>query len=151
MFPENFIITDRIECGVQLSSKKRALEKLGSLLATASENVTPEAVFERLLERERLGSTGLGGGIAIPHARMSAVDNAYGAFIQIETGVNYDAVDEKPVDLAFAMLVPEESTEEHLQLLANLAELFSNKVLCAELRKAATPEDILKILTKGIP
>ena len=144
MFPEGFISAERIECGVEISSKKRVLEKLASLLATTSETLTEEAVFDRLLERERLGSTGLGHGIALPHARMPEAERAYGAFIQIATPVDFDSIDRQPVDLAFAMLVPQEATEEHLQLLAGLAELFSDEALCTRLRKAGDAETVLK-------
>lgn len=151
MLPEGFIVAERIECGVQVGSKKRLLEKLGALLAATSDSLTEESVFDRLLERERLGSTGLGQGIALPHARMQEAERAYGAFITLDEGVDFDAVDDKPVDMAFAMLVPQEATEEHLQLLASLATLFSDEALCAKLRKADDPEQVLKYLQSAGP
>ena len=147
MFPANFIDNKRIDCQVEANSKKRVLEQLGSLLAQTLPGLTQDLIFDRLLERERLGSTGLGQGIALPHARMKEVPQAYGAFVQLTKGVEFDAFDNQPVDLAFALLVPESATEEHLQLLAALASMFSNSQVCAELRESATPDEVLhKIL-----
>jgi nitrogen PTS system EIIA component len=103
-------------------------------------------VFERLLERERLGSTGLGHGVALPHARVKEVSEVLGAFIRTARGVDYDASDGEPVDLAFALLVPETATEEHLQLLAHLAGRFSEAATRANLRKADSPAAILDLL-----
>ncbi len=144
MFPANFIDTKRIGCQVEANSKKRVLEQLGQLLAQTLPGLTQDLIFDRLLERERLGSTGLGQGIALPHARMKEVPQAYGAFIQLQKGVEFDAFDNQPVDLAFALLVPESATEEHLQLLAALASMFSNPQVCAELRESATPDEVLQ-------
>jgi PTS system nitrogen regulatory IIA component len=144
MFPANFIDTKRIGCQVEAKSKKRVLEQLGHLLAQTLPGLTQDLIFDRLLERERLGSTGLGQGIALPHARMKELPQAYGAFIQLRKGVEFDAFDNHPVDLAFALLVPESATEEHLQLLAALASMFSNPQVCAELRESATPDEVLQ-------
>jgi PTS system nitrogen regulatory IIA component len=148
MFPTNFLALERIGCQVEAGSKKRVLELLGSLLADTAPGLTQDSIFDRLLERERLGSTGLGHGIALPHARMRDIDQAYGAFIQLSQGVDFDAIDSEPVDLLFALLVPEAATQEHLQLLATLAGMFSNPEFCANLRRASAPEDLLKQLTE---
>ncbi len=105
-----------------------------------------ETVFERLLERERLGSTGLGHGIALPHARLKDVSEVLGAFVQTAQGVDYDAADGEPVDLAFALLVPEAAHEEHLHLLAHLASLFSDARVRARLREARSAAELLQVL-----
>ena len=144
MFPPDFITAERIGCRLEIGSKKRILQHLGELLAAASPSLVPETVFDRLLERERLGSTGLGHGIALPHARMPEVKKAIGAFVQLQAGVGFDAVDDKPVDLAFGLLVPQEATEEHLQLLAKLAAMFSNGELCEKLRRSTSAEELLR-------
>lgn len=144
MFPPNFIVIQRIGHQAQIASKKRVLEQLGELLASGSPSLTPKQVFDRLLERERLGSTGLGHGVALPHARMAEVPRPIGAFLQLQAGVDFDAVDDLPVDLAFGMLVPQEATEEHLQLLGKLATLFAQERFCQELRRAGGAEDILR-------
>ena len=142
MLPANFLTIERISCANSAASKKRALEEMGRLLSSASPDLTPEVVFDKLLERERLGSTGLGHGIGLPHARMPGIDKAYGAFLQLSKGIDYDAIDREPVDLVFGLLVPEEATQEHLQLLASLASLFSNPEFCKTLREAHDPEII---------
>lgn len=149
MFPAQFIAVERIGTSLEIASKKRLLEALGELLSADDPRLSPEGVFERLIERERLGSTGLGHGIALPHARMKEVDQAIGAFAKLDQGVDFDAVDDQPVDLAFALLVPESANEIHLQLLAKLAAMFSDEALRAELREAQSPQEILQLLSKG--
>ena len=143
MLPPDLITEARILSGCEVTSKKRLLESLGELLAKAAADLNPDAVFERLLERERLGSTGLGHGIALPHARVDDVIAPIGAFIQLRAGVEFDAVDDRPVDLAFALLVPQEADERHLQLLAGLAEMFNQKTLRKRLRNARSSAELL--------
>ena len=142
MFPEGFLVTDRIDCQTDIGSKKRVLEQLGKLLSNANPELTQDLVFDALLDRERLGSTGLGQGIALPHARMRQVEQPIGAFVQLATSVDFDAIDDQPVDMAFALLVPESATESHLQLLAGLAAMFSDNELTTKLRAARSPETI---------
>jgi PTS system nitrogen regulatory IIA component len=151
MFPPQFIVAGRIGANLEIGSKKRLLEVLGELLAAAEPGLQADAVFEHLLERERLGSTGLGHGIALPHARMKEVTEAVGAFVQLRRGIDFDAVDDKPVDLAFALLVPESANEVHLQLLSNLASMFSDPQLRESLRRATSTDEILGLLSGGEP
>ncbi|WP_295385226.1 PTS sugar transporter subunit IIA [uncultured Thiodictyon sp.] len=145
MLPPDFINAGRIARGLEIASKKRLLETLARLLATDHPGLEPDAVFERLLERERLGSTGLGHGIALPHARIKAIPQSLGAFVSLTQGVDYDAADGEPVDLAFALLVPETATEEHLQLLAELAGRFNDPELRRRLRQADNAAAILNL------
>ncbi len=140
------LTADRIACHQALVSKKRLLEALAGLLASSSPSLTEIEIFDSLLSRERLGSTGLGTGVAIPHGRMSGIEHPIGALLTLESGVDYDAIDRQPVDLVFALLVPDESTEEHLQILAALAKMFSDRPLCGKLREATDPEKVLQIL-----
>jgi nitrogen PTS system EIIA component len=151
MFRPDFITEQRVRCALDIASKKRLLEGLAGLLATGNPRLDPDLVFERLLDRERLGSTGLGHGIALPHARVKEVGEPMGAFIATAQGLDYDAVDGEPVDLAFALLVPETATEEHLQLLALLAGLFSDPQIRSRLRAATTPADLLRIFDSVPP
>lgn len=146
MLTPDLIPPERIRCGVQVASKKRLIETLAELLATAHPRLQTATVFEHLIERERLGSTGLGHGIALPHARIEHIPQAVGAFVQTVQGVDYDAADGQPVDLAFALLVPETANEEHLRLLAHLATLFSNPEVRARLRAAQDSEQVLAAL-----
>jgi nitrogen PTS system EIIA component len=143
MFPPQFLDVDRICTGVRVTSKKRLLQALSELLADGV--ATKEAVFEHLIERERLGSTGLGHGLALPHSRMQEVGEARCAFIQLRGPIDYDAIDDEPVDLALALLVPAEANETHLQLLSALAAMFSNERLRRDLRAATTAQEILDL------
>ncbi len=144
MFPSNFISIERIGNQLDIGSKKRILQQLGEMLATGAPQLSPDSVFDHLLDRERLGSTGLGQGIALPHARAEQVEQAVGAFLQLQNPVDFDAIDDQPVDLVFGLLVPQNATEEHLQLLARLATMFSNEQLREQLRSAASPEELLQ-------
>lgn len=146
MFSPDLISEARIGCGMEIASKKRLLETLAELLASDHPRLQTETVFERLLERERLGSTGLGHGIALPHARLKDLKEVQGAFVQTVEGVDYDAADGEPVDLAFALLVPEAANEEHLHLLAHLASLFSDAEIRTRMRACTSALDLLHVL-----
>ncbi len=137
---------DRIHFDSNGASKKAALESLASLLVSDSPELTQLEVFDSLLTRERLGSTGLGHGVAIPHGRISHESKTLGAFIRMQTPVEYDAVDKQPVDILFALLVPNESTDEHLQILSRLAEKFSDTDLLNKLRTEDSAEAIYGLL-----
>ncbi|MCU7929993.1 MAG: PTS IIA-like nitrogen regulatory protein PtsN [Candidatus Thiodiazotropha sp. (ex Codakia rugifera)] len=146
MFPDGYLQEERIGCSVEAASKKRVLEQLGQRLAESAPGLNQDLVFDALLERERLGSTGLGKGIALPHARMSQISQAVSAFVQLPEGIDFDAIDNQPVDLAFAMLVPEDATDEHLQLLAKLAQMFDDKGFCTALREAKTANELFLLI-----
>jgi len=146
MFAENFLTIDRISPTSGAGSKKRILEEVSALLAASTPGLTSEQVFDKLLERERLGSTGLGQGIALPHARIEGVENACGALIRLQSGVDFDAIDNQKVDIVFGLMVPQQATEAHLQLLAHLATLFSNEEFCTKLRKIGDNHAILDLL-----
>lgn len=146
MLPNGILEPGSISVADSASSKKRVLEQAARLLAGTAEEPDAEQIFERLLERERLGSTGLAGGVALPHARMPGIDDSRGAFLQLAQAVEFDALDGNPVDLVFALLVPEDANEEHLQLLAKLAAMFNEKELRDRLREAGA-EEALAILT----
>jgi PTS system nitrogen regulatory IIA component len=146
MFPPQFLVVDRIWTGADVTSKKRLLQMLAELLAEGDAALTKEAIFERLTERERLGSTGLGHGIALPHSRMEEVPEARCAFMQLRQGIDYDAIDNRPVDLALALLVPADANETHLQLLSALAAMFSDEGLRDKLRTARSAQEILTLI-----
>jgi PTS system nitrogen regulatory IIA component len=143
----DLISPDRIACGVDAQSKKRALETLSDLIAKDRQQISSHDVFDSLLARERLGATGVGHGVAIPHGRLRKSEQTIGALIRLKDGIDFGALDNEPVDLLFALLVPEESTEEHLQILSSLATLFSDAAFREKVRNAKTPEDMYKILT----
>jgi PTS system nitrogen regulatory IIA component len=110
------------------SSKKRLFEQVG-LLFENQHGIARGVVFESLFARERLGSTGLGQGVAIPHGRIKGLKDAAGAFVRLAQPVAFDAADGKPVSLVFALLVPEHATEKHLEILSELAQMFSDRAL----------------------
>ncbi len=142
----DLISPDRIKCDSEVISKKRALELLSEMIAGSSDLVPANTLFNKLTARERLGSTGLGHGVALPHARIEGSDKAVGALLKLREGIDFDSFDKQPVDLLFALIVPEHFTDEHLKILADLAEMFSNENLCDRLRRAETPEEIYKEL-----
>jgi len=128
-------------------SKKDALDTLAKTIAGSDAATGQTEVFDCLCARERLGSTGLGNGIAIPHGRLKNGKKTIAAFLQLDDAIDYDAVDKAPVDLLFALIVPEDSTDEHLQTLAKLAEMFSNKDIVSQLRQSGSSTEIFSILT----
>jgi len=128
-------------------SKKDALDILAKTIANSDNSTSQTEVFDCLITRERLGSTGLGNGIAIPHGRLKHSKKTIAAFLQLETGIDYDAVDKAPVDLLFALIVPEDSTDEHLQTLATLAEMFSDTEIISKLRQSRSSTEIFTLLT----
>lgn len=137
---------ERINCNYHAASKKRVLEQLSQMIASVDTTLTQTQVFDSLISRERLGSTGLGRGVAIPHARIKNSEHTVAALIKLEEGVDFDAIDGQPVDLVFALLVPENATEEHLQLLAQLAEMFSDRDLVGHLRSASDSQGLLSTI-----
>ena len=144
---KQLIAPERVICLAEISSKKRLLEKIAQLLAQGAGGINHADIFNRLIERERLGSTGLGHGVALPHGRIKDLEITVGAFIKLEKPTNFDSTDGHPTDLLFALLVPEKHTEEHLQILAALAGLFSNPDVCNELRQCHTDADLFQHLS----
>lgn len=117
---------DNVVVDLEASSKKRVFEQAG-LLFENRHGIARATVYDALFDREKLGSTGLGQGIAIPHGRIKGQKDALGAFFRLATPVPFDAPDGLPVKLMFVLLVPEAATERHLQLLSELAQMFSDK------------------------
>ena len=140
---------DCVRLDLDATSKKRVLESASELLAGTDENLSPRAVFDCLIAREKLGSTGLGHGVAIPHGRLAGLDKTIGVFIKVPKGVDFDAPDSEPVDLVFALLVPEESTEEHLQVLSNLASYFNSEGSRKALRVEISPQKARELICRA--
>lgn len=143
----DIITPERIATQVSATSKKRALETLSELFAEHSSSTkNAHEIFDSLIARERLGTTAIDHGVAIPHGRIKDNTETIGAFVQLTEGVDCDALDGEPVNLMFALLVPEDSTEEHLQLLARFAEMFSDAELREKLRTAADNQSLYDLL-----
>jgi PTS system nitrogen regulatory IIA component len=137
---------DRTECAVQCNSKKRILEIIADIAAKNNEHIEQSTVLNSLLARERMGSTGIGNGIALPHGRLAGLDRVIAIVVTSNPAIDFDALDEKPVDIFFALLVPEEQTEGHLQTLATVAGKLSSKDTIKAIRRATTSDDILSAL-----
>lgn len=142
MHIESLITSKRTLCRATCTSKKRTLEVLAGLIADGSENIDATELFQQLIGRERLGSTGIGDGIAIPHCRFKTEGATIGALMTLENPIDFDSVDSKPVDIIFAMLVPEDAESEHLQTLANLAERLQDPQFVSALRNATSDETL---------
>lgn len=146
MHIQELITPARVASGIETTSKKRALEQLSRLLAEDLPNLSADEIFDTFIGRERLGSTGLGHGIAIPHGRMSGLREPVGAFVQLASPIDFDALDRRPVDLLFALLVPEEASDAHLQLLAQLARMFSDAEFSRRLRSSRSNAELYEML-----
>ncbi len=142
---------ERIRCNADVSSKKRALELVSELIVGNSTQIQCRGVSELLLAREKLGSTALGHGVALPHGRCPGLAEAIAVFLKLRTGVDFDAPDGEPVDLIFGLLVPEQCNEGHLQLLAQLAELFSQDSVRRALRGPVSALEVQEIFSRPSP
>lgn len=139
---ENCIVTS-----LKATSKKQVLEELAAK-AAASTGLPEREIFDVLLERERLGTTGVGSGIAIPHGKIAGLDKLFGCFARLQDPVDFDAVDSEPVDLIFLLLAPESAGADHLKALARISRVLRDHAKCDKLRNAPTPEKIYGLLTR---
>lgn len=124
---ESILSLSRTHANIQANSKKRAIEEAAKLIAASMEGLDAEEIYNSLIAREKLGTTAIGHGIAIPHCRLSSCQEIVGSLISIQDPVDFGAFDDQGVNLMFVMLVPSEEVEEHLQALAMLAERFETK------------------------
>ena len=140
---------DCTRSGVHCQSKKRALEII-SELAAKQLNLPHQTLFEAILTRERMGSTGIGNGIAIPHGKLEEDTlRAVGVFISLDQPIAFDAVDNQPVDLLFALLVPADQCKTHLHTLSLVAKRLADKTVCRRLRAAQSDEELYAIITEA--
>ena len=145
---ENLLARECIRQAVPAHSRKRALDLAADLLAEQHPGVPARRLFEALMERERLGSTGIGEGVAIPHCRLDCPD-MMAAFFSLEKAVDYDAPDDQPVDLVFVLVVPLKETAAHLEVLALLASVFGDPVIRARLRSAGSADELGRLFLEA--
>lgn len=158
--------SERIQCGCDIRSKKRALQTVAELLgaslrskqaaehgdddeASDSDAVPPIAdmdILDALITRERLGSTGIGHGIALPHSRQAGIDEPLAALITLNEGVDFESIDGEPVDVVLGLLVPEDCNDAHLQILADLARRFSDPAFRQRLRESESGDELMQRL-----
>lgn len=134
----------------QVTSKKRLFQELGDMAASAC-GLNGDLVFDGLQERESLGPTGVGHGIALPHARIEGLSGIVGVFIRLEKPMEFEAIDRQPVDLIFALFAPKDSGVEHLKALALISRTMRDASICAKLRANSNPAALYAILTEARP
>ncbi|MEQ8332250.1 PTS IIA-like nitrogen regulatory protein PtsN [Nisaea sp.] len=133
---------------LKVTSKKQALQELSRRAADVT-GLEQRAIFDVLLERERLGTTGMGDGIAIPHGKLPALDRLYAVFARADRAVEFDAIDDKPVDIIFLLLAPESAGADHLKALARVSRLLRDKGICEKIRGADSVDAIYALLTEA--
>lgn len=141
---------ERTLTAVPGGSKKRVLEFFSTFIAQNTPSLDSQEVFSRLIGRERLGSTGIGNGVAIPHARSPHCKTPIAGFLKLQEPIDFDAIDGEPVDLLFVLLVPEEADETHLSLLAEVANVMNDADTRAQLRKSESQHELYEILIQAI-
>lgn len=129
-----------------ISSKKQALEELASKSADVT-GIKEREIFDVLLQREKLGTTGIGNGIAIPHGRIRDLDKIYGMFFKLKQPIDFDAIDEQPVDLIFLLLAPESHGADHLRTLSKVTRALRDPQLCQKIRGCQSSDAILALLS----
>ncbi|MBM3559362.1 MAG: PTS IIA-like nitrogen regulatory protein PtsN [Alphaproteobacteria bacterium] len=145
---EDILTPGAVVAKLRATSKKQALQELARVAA----DVTGEderAIFEVLLERERLGSTGVGGGVAIPHGKLAGLDRLQGVFARLAQPIDFDAVDDRPVDLMFVLLAPEGAGADHLKALAQVSRLLRDPATCDKMRGSDSRDAVYALLTQG--
>lgn len=143
----DLVSTKSVVAALKAGSKKQALQELSQVAAEVTGKPARE-VFEILLQRERLGSTGVGQGIGIPHGKIAGLEKLYGIFARLDTPIEFDAMDDQPVDLIFLLLAPESAGADHLKALARISRLLRDPGTVAKLRASRDPEAIYSILTE---
>lgn len=131
--------------GIKAATKRELLQEIADLASKVAD-IDNRTIFDSLLERENLGSTGFGGGTALPHGRFADISQVYGFFIQLNSPLDFEAIDGKPVDLVFVLLSPEGSGADHLTALARISRILKDESLCSKLRKMSSAEDIYALL-----
>jgi PTS system nitrogen regulatory IIA component len=145
----DLLVANAVSSDVTVANKKQLFQKLGQIAHDAY-GLNQSEVIERLTERERLGSTGFGGGIAIPHAKLDSLDRVCGAVLLLAEPIAFDAIDEAPVDIVFMLLSPTDSGAEHLKTLARVSRLLRNEQHLARIRGVRTSDSALfALLTSG--
>jgi PTS system nitrogen regulatory IIA component len=145
LLPEANVLAD-----LDVSSKKRVFEQVG-LLFENSIHIARSIVFDSLFAREKLGSTGLGQGVAIPHGRIKGLKDAAGALVRLKEPIPFEAPDGQNVSLVFVLLVPDRATDVHLQILSELAQMFSDRVLRERLLAAGSPAELHQLVASWQP
>ncbi|AUO25530.1 MULTISPECIES: PTS IIA-like nitrogen regulatory protein PtsN [Pseudomonas] len=143
---ETILTPGRSLVNVPGGSKKRALEQIANLIGREVPELDTQAVYEALIAREKLGSTGFGNGIAIPHCRLQGCESPVSALLHLDAPIDFDAIDGAPVDLLFVLLVPQAATDAHLELLRQIASMLDRKDVRDKLRSASSNEALYQVV-----
>ena len=143
---ETILTPGRSQVNVPGGSKKKTLEKIANLIGREVPDLDTQAVFEALIAREKLGSTGFGNGIAIPHCRLQGCESPISALLHLDAPIDFDAIDGAPVDLLFVLLVPQAATDAHLELLRQIASMLDRKEVRDKLRSAGSNEALYQVV-----
>ena len=146
MIISDIISLDRTQCSVECHSKKRIFEVISEIAVKQSPQLEQSEVLASLLNREKMGSTGIGNGIAIPHGRIDGINQIMAIIVTSDEAIEFDAIDDKPVDIFFAILVPNEEADTHLKALAGIARKLSDKEIVKAIRKAEDKKEIIAAL-----
>jgi PTS system nitrogen regulatory IIA component len=141
----DLITSDCVLANLKASNKKQVLQELARKAAKLT-GLNENAIFETLAERERLGTTGIGHGIAIPHGKLPGLDRVYGVFAKLDRPVDFDAIDDQPVDLIFLLLAPANCGADHLKALAKVSRMLRDRILCEKMRGSTTCDAIYSLM-----
>jgi PTS system nitrogen regulatory IIA component len=145
MIPNQILKPGNVLNNISARSKKHCLEILSELLAHGTPAIPGEEIFSKLIERERLGTTGLGNGIAFPHCRFTGIDASHGALLKLSEAIEFDSPDGQQVDLVFGLMVPREITDQHREEIAEISALLNDPDVCARLRSAGTSRELYEV------
>lgn len=145
----DFLLPQAVTADLRATSKKQLLQQLSSR-AAALTGFGERRILETILERERLGSTGFGGGVAIPHGKIEGLGKVFGLFARLNGAVDYDALDRQPVDLVFLLLAPQGAGADHLKALARVSRVFRDRNMVEKLRGSTSADAIYAMLTSGV-
>lgn len=143
---QDILTLDCTYCSVSGTSKKRILDKICTIAATKIPGHSAFELLESLVAREKMGSTGIGNGIAIPHGRLPNTEKVFAVVLTTQEPIDFDAVDNRPVDIFIALFVPEDSCQDHLSTLQSIAKLFSDKQIAKQVRKCTSSKQLFKLI-----
>jgi PTS system nitrogen regulatory IIA component len=146
MILQDILTLDCTQCAVPASSKKRILEQICLLAAEKMGNCSSSDLLDSILNREKMGSTGIGNGIAIPHGRLSGTNKSMAVLLTTKQAIDFDAIDNKAVDIFICLFVPQESTQEHLSTLQSIAQLFSERKTAKQVRKCTNNLELFNLI-----
>lgn len=145
---QDILTLDCTHCAVPVTSKKRLLEKLALIAATRITDFNQYQLLESLMVREKVGSTGIGNGIAIPHGRLDKTKQVVAILLTTQQAIDFDAIDNRSVDIFVALFVPKDSCQEHLSTLQSIARLFSDKLISKQVRKCKSDQELYDLVNQ---